>query len=164
MEFSWQPFDTAPKNGNQILVWREDAGTFIASYGWIGHLSRSGEGGFDSDGKATGHCWFSDGEDLSDDLPVFWMPLPADPDDRKPLVLDVPVLEEATELNYDDAIKIARGCFDYSGGHRDGERKIFHHGIQTVCQALEGTKKNGLSDLQSAFLHSLGSKTEGGVS
>ena len=62
-------------------------------------------------------------------------------------------------LSHDDALKIAKGCFDYSGGYRadKGELEIFHHGIQTVINALEGARKTGLSDLQSRVLHRIGS-------
>lgn len=61
-------------------------------------------------------------------------------------------------LKFSDAIKIAKGCFDYSGGHRDAARETFHHGIQTVINALEAADKNGLADTQVAVLHNLGSK------
>lgn len=65
----------------------------------------------------------------------------------------------STALSFDDAIRIARGCFDYSGGYRsnDGELAIYHHGIQTVINALNGAKSSGLSDLQSKVLHTIGS-------
>jgi hypothetical protein len=68
------------------------------------------------------------------------------------------------ELNYDDALQIAKGCFDYSGGYRssDGELEIYHHGIQTVINALEGAKLSGLKDLQSQVLHSIGSEQPSG--
>lgn len=66
----------------------------------------------------------------------------------------------STALSFNDAIAIASGCFDYGGGYRtnDGELAIFHHGIQTVVNALNGAKASGLSDMQSRVLHSLGSK------
>ena len=63
-----------------------------------------------------------------------------------------------SELLFSDAIKIANGCFDYAGGyHRPSELEIFHHGIQTVINALNGAEKSGLTDLQSKVLHGLGS-------
>lgn len=65
----------------------------------------------------------------------------------------------STALSFDDAIAIANGCFDYGGGYRsnDGELEIFHHGIQTVINALKGAKSSGLSDMQSKVLHRIGS-------
>ena len=62
-------------------------------------------------------------------------------------------------LTFDDALRIAKGCFDYGGGYRsnDGELGIFHHGIKTVVNALEGARKSGMSDLQSRVLHRIGS-------
>ena len=60
-------------------------------------------------------------------------------------------------LSFDDALKIAKGCHDYGGGYRDDKKyEIFHHGIQTVINALERTKSKGLKDLQSAVLYNSG--------
>lgn len=61
-------------------------------------------------------------------------------------------------LSFNDAIAIAKGCFDYGGGYRssNGELEIFHHGIQTVINALEGAKESRLTDLQSRVLHFIG--------
>ena len=67
--------------------------------------------------------------------------------------------ETLVMLRYDDAINIAKGCFDYSGGHRNKELEIYHHGIQTVINALEGAKKSNLGDLQSKVLHRKGKAT-----
>jgi hypothetical protein len=61
-------------------------------------------------------------------------------------------------LGFGDAVAIAKGCMDYGGGYHDPkEREIFHHGIQTVVQALEAAQKAGLSDTQVAVLHRIGS-------
>lgn len=76
---------------------------------------------------------------------------------RTDCVRDEPTPKPAT-LTYEDALRIAKGCFDYSGGHGSDRNRldIFHHGIQTVINALEGAQKSGLSDLQSQVLHHLG--------
>lgn len=64
-------------------------------------------------------------------------------------------------LSFGDAVAIARGCFDYGGGYRsdDDKMKIYHHGIQTVVNALEHAERDGLKDMQVAVLHSIGSET-----
>ena len=77
----------------------------------------------------------------------------ADPDPL-PSVADAP-----EPWTFDDALRIARGCFDYGGGYRavGKDMAIFHHGIQTVINALEGAAKNGHKDTQVAALHRMGS-------
>lgn len=77
LDAKWQSFETAPKNGTEISVWRKDAGVFTAkwtaSYGDGDH----GEFGMDHNGP---ECWFTPaGEDLSGDLPTLWQPLPPTP-------------------------------------------------------------------------------------
>ena len=64
----------------------------------------------------------------------------------------------AGRLTLADAIQIARGCLDYGGGYRSSDRdlEIFHHGIQTVCNALTAAKEQGLGDTQVEALHSMG--------
>jgi uncharacterized protein (DUF433 family) len=77
----------------------------------------------------------------------------ADPD-------PLPSVDDAPEpWTFDDAVRIARGCLDYGGGYRalDDSLAIFHHGIQTVINALEGAAKNGHKDTQVAALHRMGS-------
>lgn len=63
-------------------------------------------------------------------------------------------------LGFGDAVRIARGCLDYGGGHRGdtGHLEIFHHGIQTVINALEAAEKKGLDDTQVAALWRMGFK------
>lgn len=63
---SWRPFETAPETMADILVYRPDAEIFIAA----NH----------ADENTGENCWFSDsGEDLTNDLPTHWMPLPQFP-------------------------------------------------------------------------------------
>lgn len=63
-------------------------------------------------------------------------------------------------LRFHDAVRIARGCLDYGGGHRsDGQMEAYHHGIQTVINALEAAEAQeptGELDSQLAMLHRMG--------
>lgn len=63
-------------------------------------------------------------------------------------------------LEFNDAVRIARGCLDYGGGYRhsDEHLEIFHHGIQTVINSLEAAEKTQLTDTQTAILWKLGAK------
>lgn len=62
-------------------------------------------------------------------------------------------------LTFDDAVRIARGCHDYGGGHHsDGHMKAYQHGIQTVVNALEHAKRDGLNNTQVAALWHIGAK------
>lgn len=59
----WQLFGSAPAADLPILVYREDAGVFVAR--------------FCEDEEGVGQFWFSEyGEGLTGDLPTHWMPLP----------------------------------------------------------------------------------------
>ena len=62
------------------------------------------------------------------------------------------------ELTFEDALRIARGCTYYGGGHRGNTERyeIYHHGIQTVINALTAASKTGLDDTQTKALHSMG--------
>ena len=58
------------------------------------------------------------------------------------------------ELTFEDALRIARGCTDYGGGHRGNAEhyEIYQHGIQTVINALTEASNKGLKDTQVAAL------------
>lgn len=58
-------------------------------------------------------------------------------------------------------LNVARGCHDYGGGYRgeQAQSAAFHHGIQTVIQALEAVAENRLNDL-TATLESIGKATQ----
>ena len=75
----WNPFDTAPTDGTEILVYRKDAGVFMASF--IPSAGDDGEFGPQMNGE---ECWFDNyGDDLTGDLPTHWMPLPDPPKDKR---------------------------------------------------------------------------------
>lgn len=70
-------------------------------------------------------------------------------------------LHSEHNLTFTDAIRIARGCLDYGGGHHnDGQLEAFHHGIQTVINSLEAAAKNGLSDFQVLSLWRIGNSQQ----
>lgn len=74
----WLPIASAPRDGTEVAVWREDAGVFTAHY----------RGSFqegDTWGDPTGpECWFSaSGEDLTNDMPTHWRALPPPPEDGR---------------------------------------------------------------------------------
>lgn len=63
----WKPFDTAPKTQSDVIVWREDAGTFVARF--CSPLTEDGEPLPENE-----WLWFTaEGEDLTDDLPTHWL-------------------------------------------------------------------------------------------
>ncbi|MCP4103104.1 MAG: hypothetical protein GY750_17045 [Lentisphaerae bacterium] len=60
-------------------------------------------------------------------------------------------------LCFDDALNMAKGCYDYKGGyHNKADLEVYHHGIQTVINVLEAAQKRGLDDLQVATVHRIG--------
>ena len=67
------------------------------------------------------------------------------------------------ELNFSDAQKIARGCFDYLGGYTgkgdEAALEAFRHGIQTVINSLDAAASRGLKDYQVRVLHCLGAQS-----
>ncbi len=65
-------------------------------------------------------------------------------------------------LTFEDALRIARGCTDYGGGHRGNAEhyEIYQHGIQTVINALTAASNNGLEDTQVAALHVMGANVK----
>lgn len=79
------------------------------------------------------------------------------PEDLDAYALSARAALEQSALTFEDALRIARGCMDYLGGHHNEEQlDIFRHGIQTVINALTAAGKQGLSDTQVATLHAMG--------
>jgi len=67
---------------------------------------------------------------------------------------------EETGLQFDDALRIARGCTDYGGGYcgNTEQFEIYQGGIHTVIAALKAASKTGLKDTQIKALHLIGAK------
>lgn len=65
-------------------------------------------------------------------------------------------------LTFEDALRVARGCTDYSGGYRYDKElyEAYQDGIGTVIGALEKLKQNGLSDSQTRVLHRIGGEQD----
>lgn len=57
-----------------------------------------------------------------------------------------------------DLLAVARGCHDYGGGYGGdpSAAEVFHHGIQTVINALEGASKGNPADSQVNALEVMG--------
>jgi hypothetical protein len=54
-------------------------------------------------------------------------------------------------------LAIARGCFDYRGGYHDEhDLGIYHHGIQTVANAIAAALKHDPNDMQVNVLERVG--------
>ena len=80
----WQPIETAPRDGAEILAWREDCGLFIASFTSLGSppLSQPEIDATDDEALVAGG-WFTQQPHtlrLDDsEAPTHWMPLPMPP-------------------------------------------------------------------------------------
>jgi hypothetical protein len=80
---AWMPMDTAPKDGTEILVWRDDCGIFIARWDAPENFLSEVEC------EQLGPCaeeddWFyadfvAGGRLDSCEYPQMWMPLPSEP-------------------------------------------------------------------------------------
>lgn len=71
----WNPFNTAPTDGTEVIVYREDAGVFMAAF----RPSAGDDGEFGPQMNGD-ECWFDNyGDDLTGDLPTHWMHKPDSP-------------------------------------------------------------------------------------
>ncbi|MCU7840848.1 MAG: DUF551 domain-containing protein [Candidatus Thiodiazotropha sp. (ex Troendleina suluensis)] len=85
----WQPIDTAPKNGTEILAWRDDAGVMLVRYIspieflTESELEREIKHGLSEDDAETDDWFFADfvsgGRLEGSEEPTHWMPLPEPP-------------------------------------------------------------------------------------
>jgi hypothetical protein len=81
---AWQPIETAPKDGTEILAWREDCGVFLARYGCMyDFLTESEMSEYEDETCSQKDWWSADfitgcRLDLSED-PTHWQPVPSGP-------------------------------------------------------------------------------------
>lgn len=86
----WQPIETAPKDGTEIVAWRDDSGWFAAFFGSCENLCLSdgeieaaiNEVGEDSFFLETWWAFTQDGVQRLEgsERPTHWMPLPTPPE------------------------------------------------------------------------------------
>ena len=86
----WQPIETAPTNGTEVLVYREDSGVFLAR--WIAPIDFMTERELEheslSEDAANEADWFyadfvQGGRLSNDGMPTHWMPLPDAPETKQ---------------------------------------------------------------------------------
>ena len=80
----WQPIETAPKDGTEILVWRSDAGVLLARWTSCAEFLTDAELDKMSDDSAHQEDWFCAdfvaGCRMQEDCdPTYWRPLPKPP-------------------------------------------------------------------------------------
>ena len=80
----WRPIETAPKNGDEVLLYREDAGIFLGR--WTAPIDFLTEremerSGLDEESANAGGWFYADfvQGDRFEEPPTHWMPLPSPP-------------------------------------------------------------------------------------
>ncbi len=92
----WQTIDTAPRDGTEIIGWREDCGPLLVRYTAMAHFMLESE--IEAEEKVIGRTYteeelwkedwfFADfvhgGRLEEDDAPTHWQPLPSDEPEAK---------------------------------------------------------------------------------
>jgi hypothetical protein len=84
---NWQPIETAPKDGTEVLGWREDCGVLMIRYTCANHLSTMTDRERDEldEESLFQEDWFGGDSELGGfrlegwEVPTHWMPLPEAP-------------------------------------------------------------------------------------
>ena len=85
-------------------------------------------------------------------------PLQAEVDSLRLALASARTAAEQAQRDAKRLLNVAKGCHDYGGGyHGAGTAEIFHHGIQTVINALEAAAKNDPNNHQVNALERIGS-------
>jgi hypothetical protein len=80
----WQPIETAPKDGSELLGYREDCGVLLMRWTCLGEFLTDAELEPYSEAATYAEDWFyadfiSGGRLEGQETPTHWMPLPASP-------------------------------------------------------------------------------------
>ncbi len=80
----WQPIETAPTDGTEVLVWRQDCGILLARFMCAAEFLTDDELEKMDEDDAWQDDWFCadfvSGSRLEgDEVPTHWMPLPEPP-------------------------------------------------------------------------------------
>lgn len=83
----WRPIETAPKDGTEILIWREDCGVLIGRYCSANELlsmTDKDRDELDEESLFNKDWWGGDADGggyrlQGSEAPTHWMPLPAEP-------------------------------------------------------------------------------------
>ena len=85
----WMPIETAPRDGTEILAWRDDCGAFMAKWTCVNELRTTSDKDRDEYDEETlfSEDWFggdSEGNFRADgsEAPTQWQPLPAPPETK----------------------------------------------------------------------------------
>ncbi len=94
----WRDIATAPKDGSEILVWREDCGVLLARFTSLGEFLTDAElEAFDEDTTYYEDWFYADfisgGRMEGEEAPTHWQPLPAPPTPSQPGQHDAPGME-----------------------------------------------------------------------
>jgi hypothetical protein len=87
--------------------------------------------------------------------------LKAEPQAERPSEKDLYDLAPEPRPTFQDAIKLAQGCHDYSGGHSGAEGKAWHGAIDTVVAALKRAAV-GPWDSQTRAVYGVGVEAQAG--
>ena len=82
----WKPMHTAPKDGTEILAWREDCGVITVKHGCIADIfDEQAMEGLDDDAIFSDDWWCADFNGVfrleGNEVPTLWMPKPTPPQD-----------------------------------------------------------------------------------
>jgi hypothetical protein len=81
----WKPIATAPRDGTEILAWRQDAGVMLVRYTSLeAFLTESELEDYDEETIFQEDWFYADfvqGGRLDEEPPTHWMHLPADPEE-----------------------------------------------------------------------------------